>query len=85
MLDNVYVLCKFIDTIPAAKGALSLSDCTHIKINLIKKETGEEMHRIEINVCVCARERKEYGKKGREEKRANGTQIDNRRTFTTSH
>lgn len=32
-INNVYVLCKFIDTIPAAKGSV----CAHIKINLIKK------------------------------------------------
>lgn len=48
MLDSVYVLCKFIDTIPAARLRL----CTH-KNQFDKKKQNiprEAMHRIEIKV-----------------------------------
>lgn len=61
MLDSVYVLCKFIDTIPAARLRL----CTH-KNQFDKKKQHiprEAMHRIEIKVL---REEKKTSNDGRE-------------------
>lgn len=70
MLDSVYVLCKFIDTIPAARLRL----CTH-KNQFDKKKQHiprEAMHRIEIKVL-------------REEKKPTTAenQRSTTRTFTT--
>lgn len=82
MLDSVYVRCKFIDTIPAAKIHI-----VHIYKNQFDKKksahTNEAMHRIEIKVNDKKNETWREREKVSKQKDESPSDDRQHRTFTT--